>query len=122
MHQNLCHDLDYFIHFSHKLSIALSPALQLYSHSAGGLEPHPFQCTLHQPMADGEAVPPPLGQSVPGVLDAPAGESKLQPALCCQRNVENHICNVSGGSTLLPWTPSLNEVPAHPAQPRSALP
>ena len=48
-------------------------------------------------MANGGTVFPSLGQSIPGVLDAPPGE-KLWPALCCQSNGEE--CNVSGGIPL----------------------
>ncbi|GAB0186801.1 cAMP-dependent protein kinase inhibitor alpha [Grus japonensis] len=33
---------------------------------------------------------PPLGQSIPGVLDIPPSESKLWPAVCCQR-----VCTLS---------------------------
>lgn len=36
-----------------------------------------FQCSLNQSMANSGALFPALGQSVPGVLDAPPGESKL---------------------------------------------
>ncbi|XP_063037732.1 uncharacterized protein LOC134432758 [Melospiza melodia melodia] len=56
-----------------------------------------FQCSLDQSMADGGAVLPPLGQSVPGVLHAPPGASKLRPAFCCQRNGEKCIGNANGG-------------------------
>ncbi|GAB0202833.1 hypothetical protein GRJ2_002748900 [Grus japonensis] len=45
-----------------------------------------FQCSLDQPMANDGAVFPPLGQSIPDVLDTPPSESKLWPALCCQRD------------------------------------
>ena len=41
-----------------------------------------FQYSLDQPVANGGTVFPPLGQSIPGVLDAPPGESKLWPSLC----------------------------------------
>jgi len=51
-------------------------------------------------MANGGTVFPPLGQSIPGVLDAPPGESKLWPALCCQRDGEECISNISGGISL----------------------
>ncbi|TRZ09371.1 hypothetical protein HGM15179_017737 [Zosterops borbonicus] len=55
-----------------------------------------LQCSLDQPMADGGAVFPHLGQSVSGVLHAPPGESKLGSALCCQRNGEEGIGNING--------------------------
>ena len=56
-----------------------------------------FQFYLDQPMANGWAVFPPLGLMTPGILNAPPGESKLQPTFCGQRNGKEGISNVNGG-------------------------
>ena len=59
-----------------------------------------FQYSLDQPMAIGWAVFPPLGQTVPGILNNPPGEGKLWPAFCGQRNGKEGSSNVSGGIAL----------------------
>jgi len=51
-------------------------------------------------MAIGWAVFPPLGQTVPGILNNPPGEGKLWPAFCGQRNGKEGSSNVSGGIAL----------------------
>ena len=55
-----------------------------------------FQGSLDQPMANGQAMFPPLGQTVPGILNAPPGENKLWPTFCGQMNGEECVSNVSG--------------------------
>jgi len=59
-----------------------------------------FQYGLDQPMANGWAVFPSLGQMVPGILNNPPGEGKLRPAFCDQRDRKEGISNVSGGIAL----------------------
>jgi len=51
-------------------------------------------------MANGGTVFPPPGQSIPGVLDTTPSESKLWPALCCQKDGAECIGNVNGGISL----------------------